>query len=248
MKFELSDEQLKNLLVLAYLGEWMANATREEPIKDYEQAASRIYALAQGTALERYVDYDDQSRRWWPSKELDEAAEPLRSDYDDETFWDELLDRLIDRDLAATYGVGILGSKDRDKYCALREPIESRYGTEFERFGIDRLKLPEGLPEEDAYSPSPAQATAMGLAWYRSDQWEQLRSISADRDELEERYVEWLKTASNLFSQLTLRGQEIKKVLVDVNDLAKWCKAKGLLVDSHSRSAFVADQLRTTKS
>ena len=37
-----------------------------------------------------------------------------------------------------------------------------------------------------------------GVAWYRPEQWERLREVSEDVDNLEETYEAWLKTAEHL--------------------------------------------------
>jgi len=65
----------------------------------------------------------------------------LIEDYDSETFWDQLIDRLTERDVA-----GKLTAEERKKlslaaYDALADPIAEAYSREFDANGIDRLKL-----------------------------------------------------------------------------------------------------------
>jgi len=83
-----------------------------------------------------------------------------------------------------------------------------------------------------------------GLAWYRREQWDRLRQVSEDADQLEERYDEWLALATKTLANLQASGMRIVKVEVDVNELQAYCAAHGLPVNSKSRSSFVADKLR----
>jgi hypothetical protein len=37
-----------------------------------------------------------------------------------------------------------------------------------------------------------------GIAWYRAEQWERLREVSEEVDNLEDTYVAWLQTAERM--------------------------------------------------
>ena len=71
----------------------------------------------------------------------------------------------------------------------------------------------------------------LGIAWYRADQWERLRDISADRDELEPTHEEWRHAAEQATQSLTDAGAGPRRVDVDVEALLKWCKKEGVPVN-----------------
>ncbi len=56
-----------------------------------------------------------------------------------------------------------------------------------------------------------------GFAWYRSDQWERLLSVSADRKDLEDAYNEWAKNAQSHIDELKQAGVDNEKHEIDVN-------------------------------
>jgi hypothetical protein len=87
-------------------------------------------------------------------------------------------------------------------------------------------------------------ATKIGMAWYRSEQWNRLRQISEDVDILETNYEEWESLASRKIAELEAAGIKIEKVEVDVNELMSYCEEYGLAVNAESRSRFVTDKLR----
>ena len=87
------------------------------------------------------------------------------------------------------------------------------------------------------------QPLVVGAAWYRENQWERLKEVSADRDRLEETWAEWLCVAEKGIRDCRARGLDVKKVDVDIEELVRWCQTKGQPVNGESRSAFAAQKL-----
>jgi hypothetical protein len=86
-----------------------------------------------------------------------------------------------------------------------------------------------------------------GVAWYRREQWQRLREISADGDDLEESYEAWLAEAERVFRYGDL-SRKFQKVDVDVEQLLAWCNENGRPVDSKARAHYAAEVLRTRDS
>ena len=89
--------------------------------------------------------------------------------------------------------------------------------------------------------PMPVVA---GYAWYRPEQWELLRAVSADRDKLEETHEEWAANAEEALQGMREAGIRAEKVDVDVEELQEWCKAHDLQVDGKARARYAAEKLR----
>jgi len=87
-------------------------------------------------------------------------------------------------------------------------------------------------------------AKAIGMAWYRRDEWDRLREVSSDADALEETWEEWRAVAEEKLRELRERGLRVEKVVVDVELLAKWCEEAGRTVDGAARSEYAAELLR----
>ncbi len=84
-----------------------------------------------------------------------------------------------------------------------------------------------------------------GIAWFRADQWQLLRSLATDAGELEETHEEWVKIAEKTIEDLAKQGVLARKVDVDVNELQAWCLAqKKRPLDSSARAAYAATRLR----
>ena len=94
---------------------------------------------------------------------------------------------------------------------------------------------------------NPEPKVKVGIAWYKRDQWQLLRNVSADRDDLEETYTEWKKDAEKALDQLRQGGPEVVKVNVKVEELLDWCLGQNIPVNANARSKYAAYQLQQKK-
>ncbi len=87
----------------------------------------------------------------------------------------------------------------------------------------------------------PSRQT-IGLAWYRSDQWDLLRQAAADQAELAGTHREWANQATRLLAELEPRGVLIHKIPVDVPHMVEWCERQNLTVNARNRSVYTCEQ------
>ena len=80
----------------------------------------------------------------------------------------------------------------------------------------------------------------VGLAWWQASQWERLKEISEDRENLEDTYEEWRRNASLTIKNLEAQGQNIKKVKINLEELIFWCNDKSISINSGSRAEYSA--------
>lgn len=139
VEVSLSVEQCRKLIELAYLGEWMLNAHHTDEHQD-EAATQLVQHLLSSVEIEG-VETDPETGRKFLVAEWDTLLQERKiSDYDDHTFWEELTERLAERDLAKRTGQRI-EDIDRDDDLIELKPLEERYHHEFEEHGLDRLQI-----------------------------------------------------------------------------------------------------------
>ena len=90
---------------------------------------------------------------------------------------------------------------------------------------------------------SDHQRISIGIAWYRPDQWTLLRALASDPEVLENTYGEWLHFATKKMEDLRKEGIVVKKVDVDVQELAAWCQSRDRVLNGDARASFVTDKL-----
>jgi len=142
MKIELTQEQLESLVKLVYLGNLMANAWRtRDVIKEYDDIESLVLAAAAKHGLEDCVELDESEKKYVPSADLEEEMAEAVDFYDDNTFWDQLVFRMADRDFGRKYGEDALDELATEKGTEREKPLLDKYEKEFNEHGLDRLEI-----------------------------------------------------------------------------------------------------------
>lgn len=147
MKINFTKKQFEVLLKLAYMGNWVANAHRtgrddDKRIEKYEEMQRYLLSFAKEFGLEKYVDIDDE--KMYPSRELEEGeTDELIDEYDNETFWEELVDRFAKRDFLREYGEEAISKMDTMERIKKDHPFLEKYQDEIYEYGIDRLEIVE---------------------------------------------------------------------------------------------------------
>lgn len=138
---ELTKEQYLVLAKAVYLGNWMANAHRdgspEDPhFKEYQKITDYIFSLAPKfgfpKTLEHELEYGEIENT---------EVERLHEEYDEQTFWNELPEKLGDRDFYRKYSKQDWEKMIQDeRFLKLQECIIA-WEEELEEYGIERLAV-----------------------------------------------------------------------------------------------------------
>ena len=87
------------------------------------------------------------------------------------------------------------------------------------------------------------QRVGIGIAWYRPEQWTMLRALASDPEVLEKTYAEWLNFAMKTMDELRKQGLLVRKIDVDVQELAAWCQSRDRVLDGEARANFVTEKM-----
>lgn len=150
MKLELTKEQYKNLIKLVSLGNVMANMFRDEDerIDKLERAASDFLEQAAKSGLGDYVKKCGCGHCdgvYGPSDKLwdDPDMVMVQDEYDDDVFWEQLVDRLAERDMRLHYGVKAIARMSEAERDEKTDAYLRRYDDEIDEHGVDRLVIRE---------------------------------------------------------------------------------------------------------
>lgn len=150
MKVTFTPKEYAKLLELVWMGMQIAMG-RQGPdkasAKRYAELEQMLFDLATPLGCADYVTVGADGRLI-PSEKLenDERLRKALGDYDNDTFWHELVNRLADRDLAAEQARHHAGGKGGPPINAdsrLKE-IEDAYWDEFEKNDLANLILLRG--------------------------------------------------------------------------------------------------------
>ena len=131
MNIELSKKQLRRLLDMVYIGNWVLNSTRgEDRIKDYDEVESLLFAKAREEGMR--ILAEDYLGEVIPSRAFAEGGiHEAIMDYENNVFFEILAEDLARREMD---DVPI----DESNYDELTRRIDA-YIDEFERNGTDNI-------------------------------------------------------------------------------------------------------------
>ncbi len=137
MELKLNKEQYEKLLELVYLGNWMVNAYRtDDYLEEYSDVVSHIFSQAEAAGLEGKAVRDETEGKYLPSYDFEESMQDFISDYDGFCFWEELINRLAERDALKEYGNTPLDKIDLEEFLNKKSVYLRRYEREVEENGI----------------------------------------------------------------------------------------------------------------
>ena len=145
MKLDLTHDELRRLVELTYLAQWLMQAFEGEEgaeVSPYEAVAQKVYARAMEAGMGDLVEYEGTLREYSAAPEMEDAVQPYIEAYDAGLFWDELIHRLAMRDAAQRVGgsMQLLDLPLAEKLDLTGE-FEDFWSREFERHGLERIRL-----------------------------------------------------------------------------------------------------------
>ena len=143
MKINFTKKQYEDLLKLAYLGSWMINAHKVKDKPDnFEELESYIFSFAKEFGMPEYLD-DEVGDRAYPTRTFEEESGVLDiiGAYDEENFWEELVDHLCKRDLKEQVSEEEFEQMDFEERMTKMIELEKKWHNELEQYGLSRLRV-----------------------------------------------------------------------------------------------------------
>lgn len=133
MNLELNKKQLRRLLDMVYIGNWILNSTRgEQRFKDYDEVESLVFARAALNGLPALAEY--YGGEIVPSRAFVEGGiHEAIMEYENNVFFDILAEDLARRDMNNA-------PIDESNYAELASRIDA-YIAEFEEHGTDNIMI-----------------------------------------------------------------------------------------------------------
>jgi hypothetical protein len=110
------------------------------PLRSLEQ---KVLALADEFGSGELVEFDPVEQRYWLTREYDDLSDATEfiEQFENDSFWDQLTDRLVERDLIRQLGEKALKRLDPEQVAEKSEPYRRLYGEEFLTHGVSRLEI-----------------------------------------------------------------------------------------------------------
>ena len=146
MKINITKKHYWNLIRALYMADWMANAICEADMKEDEgikDIRNYFFSFAKEMGYGEYVEYDEKLNRYFETFEMDDepSIRSLIERYDEHVFWDEIAERLGERDFFNKYTKDEIQKMDDAECFTQRMRCAIAWEEEFEKYGIRRLGI-----------------------------------------------------------------------------------------------------------
>lgn len=146
MKIHLTKKEYRSLLDLISIAEWIMNShkmgddPRSEP---HEQIEQKILSYAKDFGFENLIMYDQKHDNFSQTREYEDAETfmPFIEEFEEESFWDNLCNRLAKRDLLQKVGIEKVKGMDPIERITREDEIAEKYNDEFIENGLKNLIL-----------------------------------------------------------------------------------------------------------
>lgn len=83
-------------------------------------------------------------------------------------------------------------------------------------------------------------SNAVGIAWYNIEDYDAIRRIMADRDQLPDTFAIWRMKAEAREKLYQREGKVVVRVRIDPETFPDWCRSRALNVDSEARMLYAS--------
>jgi hypothetical protein len=153
MKFELTRTEYRNLIDMLYIASWVLSAHHAEPderVAPFDAVEQKLLSFAPKLGLSQWVEFHEDLGKFYTTRKFEDKspAHTFINEYDDASFWDELVNRLAVRDAAKEAGgwdaYAAMSGLDRIRISG---KYEDMYNEETQHDGLKRLQFVPPLSE-----------------------------------------------------------------------------------------------------
>jgi len=146
MEINITKEEYRVLIDVLYIADRVLQAhkinARAETDK-YKNLIQKLFSYAKEMGFEHMVIYSNTLKGYYTTREYEKTAEAddLIEAFENDCFWDELIERLVKRDLIRKIGEDNLKSMDLEERLQKEEPIRESYSEEFQKNGLNNISI-----------------------------------------------------------------------------------------------------------
>lgn len=143
MKINFTKKEYRTLLEMLYISDWVLNSfsnSLEEQDENHKALREKIYSFHKEMQVVDWIHQDNED--CYETAEFDEHMHHKYIDeYNQNVFWEALIDQLSYRDLANEIGIEAFKRLEPLARMEKLEKFRERYANEFEKNQLDYVKI-----------------------------------------------------------------------------------------------------------
>ncbi len=143
MKFNISKKEYLLLLDMLYISDWVMHGHDIEHNNNaYKTFRKKILSFFKEMGADDRIEYSKEHDDYYELDSFDSDIHAKFIDpYDDQSFWEELIDRLGERDAVARVGIDRFQKMDYLERAQILSESTEVYSNEFNEHGLDHLNI-----------------------------------------------------------------------------------------------------------
>ena len=147
MHLRFTDSELATLIEMVSLAANVASLNQkpgsEGKVAVFEDLENKLLERARHSGFSNIIEFDDEKQAYRVTAEFEATAfyQECFEEFREESFWEELVIRLADRDLIRSIGLSAWEKMTEPERRTQTQEREKHYWEEFTRNGIERLAL-----------------------------------------------------------------------------------------------------------
>ena len=148
MKINFTKKEYQLLVTMIEISDWVMNSfntTDRTDTVDYRSLRNKILSYADEMGMKGCYEKDGDTYYETFEYEQNSKQSSFIDEYDEESFWQQLVTRLVERDYAQQYGDEEVGFETRVQRLT---EIEKRYAEEINNFGLSNIIIAENKQQK----------------------------------------------------------------------------------------------------
>jgi hypothetical protein len=146
MKINFTKSEYRTLLDVIYMADWILHAHDTEDRSDsgeYLNLFQKLMSHAKAMDCEDYVVFDEEQKKYSESYLFEEESPALKyiDEFENDSFWGELVSRLARRDVLAEFKPNNPGDIETEELFVIISEAEDKWSKEFEAYDLSRIRL-----------------------------------------------------------------------------------------------------------
>lgn len=147
MHLRFTESELATLIEMVSLAANVASLNQkpgsEANVAVFEDLENKLLERARHSGFSHIIEFDDEKQAYRVTAEFEAGAfyQECFEEFREESFWEELVIRLADRDLIRSIGLGPWEKMTEPERRAQTQDREKHYWEEFTKNGIERVAL-----------------------------------------------------------------------------------------------------------
>ncbi len=143
MKINITKKDYRALVEILFVADWFVDAhTIGDENKQHASVREVLLSHYKEMGVDDVIEYSGRMKEHFPTRNFEEHLHDKYIDkYNEEFFWDELIDKLAERDVIQAIGIKEYQKLDGIVRITMVDDEKEKYQVEFEQHGLKHVKI-----------------------------------------------------------------------------------------------------------